>query len=213
MRTGGAAGHYHGAMSTGRYSTRTETLDEHTARLTVTGPDGPLSWRGLLAGLRADSDLADALGAGLAELPFTAFRWETPAMTTGRLDTPFECVAVDDPALDVRPDPSPFAEHLRDDRPVVRFPNLGGDAVMIVPCRQTGEWAYAHFAVFLRRAPKAQQQALWRAVAGVMEEMMGERAVWLSTAGAGVAWLHVRIDERPKYYTHAPYRKTPAGGA
>jgi hypothetical protein len=30
--------------------------------------------------------------------------------------------------------------------------------------------------------------------------------VWLSTNGDGVSWLHVRIDERPKYYTHGPYR-------
>ena len=29
----------------------------------------------------------------------------------------------------------------------------------------------------------------------------------MSTNGDGVAWLHVRIDERPKYYAYAPYRK------
>jgi hypothetical protein len=29
---------------------------------------------------------------------------------------------------------------------------------------------------------------------------------WLSTAGAGVSWLHVRLDDRPKYYGYAPYR-------
>ena len=34
-----------------------------------------------------------------------------------------------------------------------------------------------------------------------------ELPVWVSTNGDGVAWLHVRIDERPKYYAYAPYRK------
>jgi hypothetical protein len=29
--------------------------------------------------------------------------------------------------------------------------------------------------------------------------------IWLSTAGMGVAWLHIRLDERPKYYSHKPY--------
>jgi len=29
---------------------------------------------------------------------------------------------------------------------------------------------------------------------------------WLSTAGGGVAWLHVRLDTRPKYYRYNPYR-------
>ncbi len=33
--------------------------------------------------------------------------------------------------------------------------------------------------------------------------------VWLSTAGAGVSWLHVRLDDRPKYYGHGPYRTAP----
>jgi len=29
-----------------------------------------------------------------------------------------------------------------------------------------------------------------------------------STAGAGVSWLHVRLDDRPKYYGFKPYKKT-----
>jgi hypothetical protein len=29
---------------------------------------------------------------------------------------------------------------------------------------------------------------------------------WLSTAGMGVPWLHVRLDDRPKDYGHRPYR-------
>jgi hypothetical protein len=28
-----------------------------------------------------------------------------------------------------------------------------------------------------------------------------------STAGAGVSWLHVRLDDRPKYNGYAPYRE------
>jgi Family of unknown function (DUF6940) len=30
---------------------------------------------------------------------------------------------------------------------------------------------------------------------------------FFSTAGAGVAWLHVRLDDRPKYYGYPPYRR------
>ena len=33
-----------------------------------------------------------------------------------------------------------------------------------------------------------------------------QRPLWLSTNGLGVAWLHARIDARPKYYSHRPYR-------
>jgi hypothetical protein len=33
------------------------------------------------------------------------------------------------------------------------------------------------------------------------------KPVWLSTAGAGVSWLHVRLDDRPKYYGYRPYQE------
>ena len=36
---------------------------------------------------------------------------------------------------------------------------------------------------------------------------------WVSTAGGGVAWLHVRLDSAPKYYTHRPYTRFAGGGA
>lgn len=196
-------------MTEGGYSTHSRILDDRTVRFVVTGPDGALSWRAVLAGWRGDSRLADALGRALAELPFAAFRWETPAMTADRLETTFECVAVDDPSLDVRPDPTPFAEQLSDDQSVACFPNLGGDALMVVPCPQAREHAYGHMAAFLRRAPLEQQRALWREVSMAMSERLGDRPVWLSTAGGGVAWLHVRLDDRPKYYAHSPYREFP----
>ena len=30
----------------------------------------------------------------------------------------------------------------------------------------------------------------------------------LPPQGLGVYWLHVRLDDRPKYYTHVPYRSS-----
>jgi len=39
-----------------------------------------------------------------------------------------------------------------------------------------------------------------------MQKRINAKRVWLSTAGMGVSWLHVRLDDRPKYYGHRPYR-------
>jgi hypothetical protein len=39
-----------------------------------------------------------------------------------------------------------------------------------------------------------------------MVRRMSAKPVWLSTAGAGVSWLHVRLDDQPKYYGFALYR-------
>lgn len=169
----------------------------------------PLSWREVLAGWCEQPDFGLSFSQFLAELDPVAFRWETPAVTTATLDQPFEFVITSDPALDVVPDPGPFAEHFAraGKKAVITFPNLGGDAVLVVPCRQGPARAYGHLAAFVRQAPQAQQQALWKQVATAMAHRLGERSVWLSTAGGGVAWLHVRLDDRPKYYGYAPYRE------
>ena len=58
----------------------------------------------------------------------------------------------------------------------------------------------------MRHAPAAQVHELWRAVGAAMQARLSPRPTWLSTAGMGVAWLHVRLDERPKYYGYALYR-------
>ncbi len=195
------------------YEVVSESLDDRTVRFSVSDAGGPLSWRRMLAGWRGDPALGDALGRALAQQSFAAFRFETPAMTASGLDSTFECVVVADPSLDGRPDPAPFAGYFRSDRDVVRFPNLGGDATMIVPCPRTDEGAYVHFAAFLRGAPRGQQRELWGEVSVAMSERLGERPVWLSTAGGGVAWLHFRLDDRPKYYAYSPYRRAPDVGS
>ena len=57
------------------------------------------------------------------------------------------------------------------DRRVVTFPNLGNDAVLVVPCPSAGvaDAAYVHLAAFVRHAPAAQVHELWRAVGAAME--------------------------------------------
>jgi hypothetical protein len=96
---------------------------------------------------------------------------------------------------------------------VVSFPNLGGDARLVVPTPQPGTPAptYAHLARFCRQAPVAQLAALWRAVGTeVLAWWAGTTApLWLSTSGLGVGWLHVRLDSRPKYYSYQPFRALP----
>ena len=144
----------------------------------------------------------------LAQTPYSAMRWETPAVTTATASQPFECVVLDSPRLARHPDPKAFAEHFLGDGPrVVRIANLGGDAVMVVPRPLVQEAAYGHLAAFVRQAPERQRDDLWRCVGEAMVARMSARPVWLSTAGAGVSWLHVRLDDRPKYYGHGPYRQ------
>ena len=59
---------------------------------------------------------------------------------------------------------------------------------------------------------KQQQHALWQSVGEAMARRVGAKPVWLSTAGAGVSWLHVRLDDRPKYYGYVPYMRSTEPG-
>jgi hypothetical protein len=164
----------------------------------------------VLRGWQHDAAFRTLFNALLAGAPFSAFRWESPAVTATTVTRPFEFVVLDGPELVRRPDPEAFADHFRDtaETEVVEFPNLGGDAIMVVPCPRAAPCAYGHLAAFVRTAPESQQHALWKAVGEAMLRRLGVRPVWLSTAGAGVAWPHVRLDDRPKYYGFGPYRLT-----
>jgi hypothetical protein len=161
-----------------------------------------------LRGWREDPEFRESFNQVLAGVPFEGFRWETPAVTVGTLGRGFEFVVLEAPEVVRAADSEAFAGHFDQGQPggVVTFANLGGDAMLVVPGPGGEEAAYGHLGAFVRGAPPEQRRELWRAVGEAMGRRVGERAVWLSTAGAGVAWLHVRLDDRPKYYAYAPYR-------
>jgi hypothetical protein len=177
-------------------------------KVAIDRDSSPVSCAEVLRRWRQDADFRTWFGALLADAPFAAFRWETPPLTAATANRPFEFVLLDSPGLAQKPDPVAFAEHFRGagGATVVAFANLGRDAILVVPCPQGPISAYGHIAAFVRQAPEAQRHALWEAVGAALQRRLGSRPVWLSTAGAGVSWLHVRLDDRPKYYGHTPYR-------
>jgi hypothetical protein len=146
----------------------------------------------------------------LAQTRFVAFFWEMPPIARGPPDVPYESVLIESRALaQIEPDAHAFGAHFdRMDATVAAFPNLGGDALLVVP-RPLGEIsAYAHLAAFVRSGPEEQKHdfllALGRAAANRLHE--SDKRIWISTSGLGVAWLHARLDDWPKYYQHAAYR-------
>lgn len=114
---------------------------------------------------------------------------------------------------------SSFQEHFNKsrDNQVVSFPNLRGDANLIVPipkrdnnwdCGYNEKLNYINISKFTENAPTEQQWAFWQEVGNKMSENLNNsnNAKWLSTHGLGVYYLHVRIDSEPKYYQHQEYK-------
>ncbi len=175
-------------------------------RRTVADASGPLTFAAVLRLLADSADFRAWFTTMLLEDAPAAFRWETPAVSVSTQSRPFECVLIDDPRLQRRPEPQAFASYF-DGRgtDVLSVPNLGRTSELVVPRGIATEETYVHLASFLRDAPRSQVDALWRCVADTVLRSLSDRPLWLSTAGAGVAWLHVRIDRVPKYYWHRPY--------
>jgi hypothetical protein len=191
------------------WSTRIEEL-AHGRVVNVDFENRPAKFSEVLRRWQDDFVFRSFFVALLVDAPFSAFRWETPPITAISVERPFEFVLLDSPGLASQPDPDAFAEHFSGQHTgdVVSFPNLNNDAILVVPRPVGPVSAYGHLASFVRKAPDSQKHSLWRLVGELMERGLGPRPVWLSTAGAGVSWLHVRLDQRPKYYGHAPYRES-----
>ncbi len=166
----------------------------------------PLTYAAAIELWQREPAWVDRFVQELRDCPFDAFFFETPPVTRATLDRPFEFVLIDAPPLARVPaDRHSFRAQLDARRQVVTFRNLGGDAVLIAPCDHGADCA--HLASFSRSATTEQVHELWRAAAVALERECGDSPRWLSSSGLGVAWLHLRIDERPKYYSHAPYRR------
>jgi hypothetical protein len=178
-------------------------------RITISMDGRALPFADVISLWQQNQGFRSFLSSLLTDAPYEAYRWETPAVSSSSTNREFEFVLLDCPGLATTPTPNSFEEHFRSDTihdNIVTFSNLGKDAILVVPTPISPTSSYGHLAAFMRTAPEAQKHALWRAVGEAMQLRISQKPVWLSTAGMGVAWLHVRLDDRPKYYGYSPYR-------
>ncbi len=194
-----------------QWHTEIETMESgriHQVKILCDGE--PVSYAEVMDRWQCDGDFRDFFVGLLAEAPYDAYLWETPPITRVTSTRTFEFVFVE--SLDLArlsPDPAAFAQHFEAadiEIGVVSFWNLGGDARLVAPSPRDSLTTYPHLAAFARAAPVPQQHAFWRAVGTNVADSLSDRPLWLSTCGLGVAWLHVRLDTRPKYYSFQPYR-------
>ena len=172
--------------------------------------DQALSYAAVVDLWQNDSPFQDYFTSLLADSPFDGFRWETPSLTNETTNRPFEFVLVNTPGFARRrSDRKTYSEYFTEtetDYGVISFPNIRKDATLVVPSPRGNDDDYDHLAAFVRGAPKAQVSSLWCVLGRAVESCLSAKPLWVSTAGGGVAWLHVRIDSRPKYYSYAEHK-------
>ena len=145
----------------------------------------------------------------LIKLDYQAFYWEHPAIKTAFLPKKYECTLQKSQVLEHRNvNENAFKDYLYSKEKVVDFINLGGDARLVAPTKQTAKEAYKHLGKFIRLAEAEQIIQVFKRV-GILifEELEKRKLIWLNTAGLGVIWLHIRMDTRPKYYKTNSYKK------
>lgn len=141
---------------------------------------------------------------------FDSYIWEMPPISTNTLAQPFEFVLWNTPVPSAKPDTvtfSKFFDRNANNCGIVSFLNLGHDAMLVVPSPFREGANYSGLAEFFRESPLEQQQALWKVTAHQIKLRLSEENTWLSVAGGGISWLHIRLDSRPKYYRYMPYTK------
>lgn len=178
-------------------------------RFSLKRDDKDASYQETLEAFR-DSDMFRSFFISfLQTLPFNSFRWETCPFSNELLQRQFEFVVLDAPSIDRLADSTAFQKYIgTTQKGVVSFPNLGKDAHMVVPTYRASSVNYCHLASFSNTAPNLQQHEFWQEVGAIGLELVTDVPLWLSTAGAGVAWLHIRFDSSPKYYKYSEFKGT-----
>jgi hypothetical protein len=189
------------------YEAILEILGPKTHRYMLAMSGRRLSFAQVLDLWQHDIAFSKYFTSTLVDSRFHAFRWETPPINQANKSRKFEFTLLDEPRLARRPDEQTFAEHFAkgESDEVVVFPALGKGTTLISPKPTYEATIYSDLASFLRSASESQSTALWQAVGHAMSDHISDEPLWLSTAGGGVAWLHVRLDRRPKYYGYEPY--------
>ncbi len=157
-----------------------------------------------------DQEFVDFYLSIFKKYGFNSYIWETPPISTCFVNRPFEFVLHNTPKASQNPDLDTFDQYFdvsTTNQGIVVFPNLGHDATLVVPSPYREKADYSGLAEFFDEAPLFQQRALWAVLARQVKMQLSENPMWISVAGGGISWLHIRLDSNPKYYRYMPYTK------
>jgi hypothetical protein len=172
-----------------------------------------ITYKEFLDGLKNGNQLLDDFISALKDgTTYDQYYFESIPVTSSTQDKDYEFVLVKSYGLDRPATPNIFQSHFTNQCLSVQFLSLGGDTTLISPCPPNGGsmQTYVHLAPFVKNGPVAKVKDALKKASGAMQDKLSQTSSkwWWSTAGGAVAWLHIRIDPRPKYYNYGPYKRS-----
>ncbi len=163
------------------------------------------TWDAVLSGLQSSPAFCTLFSQSIidasVEQGWKAVYWECSSVSAPG-DDEFSMSLYPAPELvDVKEDFKPFKSYFTNS-PVVSFKNRSRDVQLVVPVPQLGIRGGGHLLSYLHSIH--DHHVWWNFVANEIRRVLREsppgHRFWVSTHGLGVHWLHVRIEDNPKYY-------------
>lgn len=167
-----------------------------------------LSNADLVSLLKLNREFRILYNSAINSTNFDAFYWEHPVIGLETINHSYRCAIIESSSLSkVKANFTPFSDKFDSNSIVVSFSNLKNDAILLVPNPHVvDDFSLSSIAEVVRSNNESLIDELWRRVGESVEKTYSFRDVYLSTAGNGVYWCHIRLDSRPKYYKNSHYR-------
>lgn len=136
----------------------------------------------------------------LQDIPFATYQLQSPSIHKPIKN--FYMNVYESPGLQkMKLDTKTYKEYFKKNQDIAVFCNLTNDTLLIVPkiLPKTDKNIYKNISIYSRNAPLKQQVKLWKTVGKELDKCKG--GCYLNTHGYGIGWLHIRIDQTPKYYS------------
>lgn len=164
--------------------------------------------------IRISPKLINDIISILKASPFESYYLEfSPVSWNSLAERTFEFVIIKTTGFIMKTDMVTFGETNinTNSNNVFTFPNLSKKSILVSPCynHNYNINIYNNIGTFMRSSNLEQQFLLFSTVFAQLLTQLKKNInnfLWLSTHGKGVAWLHVRIDDNPKYISYQPYK-------
>jgi hypothetical protein len=193
------------------YNATTSNLTPKSLLLQLQENGQPLSFAKVIQRWRENEPFREFYTTTLLKHGGSGCFWEHPRLNKSTADQAYECVITQTDAFSTRTaNFGPFSRAVSPGKRISIFPNLSGEALLVVP-NQSDKISFngRDLISFLHTAPDDLVHDLWKIIGQETATAISSEAPfqYLSTHGLGVLWLHVRLEQGPRYYHHRPYRK------